>query len=134
MSDLRERNKAIVCEALTEILAKGNVAVIDSLYAPDYVHHAGGADTDRETFRVNEAGFAAAVSEANVEFLDVVGEGERVAAQFELSGTHTGELAGIAATGRRFSLSIMMHFRVVEGRIVEDWEEANFAGLVAQLS
>ncbi|HJN92273.1 MAG TPA: ester cyclase [Dehalococcoidia bacterium] len=132
MSDLAETNKAIVRRALTEILVTENMAVIDELYAPSYVHHAGG-DIDRETFRVNEAAFMAAVSESQVEFLNVLGEGEWVAAHYVLSATHTGELAGIPASGKTFSLPIMMHFHVVAGQIAEDWEETNFAGLVAQL-
>ncbi len=133
MSELTEANKTIVRRALTGILVNGNMDLIDELYAPSYMHHAGG-DIDRETFRANEAGFMAAVSDSNVEFLNLVGEGEWVAAHYVLLATHTGELAGIPASGKTFSLPIMMHFHVVGGQIVEDWEETNFAGLVAQLS
>ena len=42
-----------------------------------------------------------------------------------LSGTHTGELFGIEATGRAFSVSGMEMWRIQGGRIVERWGYAD---------
>jgi predicted ester cyclase len=40
---------------------------------------------------------------------------------------------GVAATGKRVSISGITILRFVEGQCVERWSEANFVGLLQQL-
>jgi predicted ester cyclase len=49
---------------------------------------------------------------------DVLVDGDRVAARFRCSGTHTGEWLGRPATGRRFEDVAEVYFvRLVDGRL-----------------
>jgi predicted ester cyclase len=56
------------------------------------------------------------------EVLDVVVQGEVVAARIRASGTHEGVFLGLEATGRTVEVDQALFARVVEGRIVEVWE------------
>ena len=56
---------------------------------------------------------------------DTVNERDLIVARMTLSGTHTGELFGIEATGRAFSVSGIEMWRIQGGRIVERWGYAD---------
>jgi steroid delta-isomerase-like uncharacterized protein len=56
------------------------------------------------------------------ELLDLIGEGDRVVAYMPWTGTQTGPLMNIPATGRSAHVGEIVIFRVVGGRIVEAWE------------
>lgn len=61
------------------------------------------------------------------------GAGDRVVTRGSWSGTHTGSLMGMPATGRAFRSDSVVIDRVVEGRIVERWEVSDILGLMQQL-
>ena len=131
LGNMEESNADIAVRALGEILGNGNLDVVDELYAPEYVHHGPGGDSDREGFRAAEAGFAAAVTDASFVVQDLLESGNRVAMRWSLTAKQTGEIAGISPTGKQFSITGIMIFRIEDGVILEDWEEANIAGLLA---
>ncbi len=128
---MAEPNTDIAARALGEILGNGNLDVVDELYAPDYIHHGSGGDSDREGFRAAEADFAAAVTDANFVIHDLLASDDRVAMRWTLTAKQTGEIAGISPTGKQFSITGIMIFRIENGVIIEDWEEANIGGLLA---
>lgn len=68
------------------------------------------------------------------EVLDVVAEGDRVAARFRNTGTHEGEFMGIPASGRAFKLegSDFCHFDD-EARIATHWAHADNLEFMQQL-
>ncbi|HVB33026.1 MAG TPA: ester cyclase [Patescibacteria group bacterium] len=63
----------------------------------------------------------------------LVAEDDRVAAQITYSGTHRGEIFGIAPTGRRIRYSGAGIFQISSGRIVEGWVLGDLANLLLQL-
>ena len=129
--DMTDSNADIAARALGELLGNGNLDVVNELYAPEYIHHGPGGDSDREGFRAAEAGFAAAVSDANFVVDDLFESGDRVAIRWTLTANQTGEVAGIAPPGKQFSIAGIMIFRIENNMIVEDWEEVNLSGLLA---
>ncbi|MBV9883099.1 MAG: ester cyclase [Sphingomonadaceae bacterium] len=62
-----------------------------------------------------------------------VAEGDRVATHCTMTGSHEGAWMGVAATGQRIDLEMMVIHRVAEGRIVEDWVLVDSYGLFQQL-
>jgi steroid delta-isomerase-like uncharacterized protein len=56
------------------------------------------------------------------ELLDLIGEGDRVVAHMPWTGTQTGPLMNIPATGRSVHVSEIVIFRVMDGKIAEAWE------------
>ncbi|HVB98901.1 MAG TPA: ester cyclase [Candidatus Dormibacteraeota bacterium] len=63
----------------------------------------------------------------------LVAEDDRIAAQLTYSGTHRGEIFGIAATGRRIRYSGVGIFQITSGKIVEGWVLGDLANLLLQL-
>lgn len=68
------------------------------------------------------------------EIVELVVDGDRVAARLRYSGTHSGLLLGIEATGRPFSYAGAAFFTVAGDRLAEAWVLGDLAGLRAQLS
>jgi predicted ester cyclase len=107
-----ERNKAVVRRLVAEVLNGGKLDVIDELYAPELAAEA----------RDWIAPFLASFPDTRMEIVDLIAEGNRVAARFACSGTHTGEWLGHAPTGRRFEqIDEASFYRIRGGRIVESW-------------
>ena len=64
---------------------------------------------------------------------EVIAEGDRVGILFRITGTHTGNLFGIAPTGKKVNVLEAAILRVAGGRVVEGWFMADEAGLLKQL-
>ena len=112
MASEQERNKAVVRRLVDEVLNGGNLDTVDELYAPELAAEA----------RAWIAPFLASCPDTRMEIIDLVAEGDRVAARFVCSGTHTGEWLGHAPTGRRFErIDEAGFYRFRDGRIVESW-------------
>jgi steroid delta-isomerase-like uncharacterized protein len=129
-----ENNGCTMRRAFEEIMAWGNVEIIDKLFAPDFVgHDTSGGTFGREEFRAGVLAMLAAFSDRQVAIADQVVNGEKVATRWQATATHSGELNGIPATGRRVTLTGISIDRIVAGRIVESWEITDDAGLLRQL-
>jgi predicted ester cyclase len=124
MASEHERNKAVVRRLVAEVLSGGRMDVVDELYATDQAEEA----------KAWIAPFLKSFPDTQMEIIDLIAEGDRVAARFTCSGTHTGEWLGHAATGRRFELideAAIYRFR--DGRIVESWGVEDTLGRLEQL-
>ena len=111
-------------------------AVVDSFFADDFVSHNNppgfppGVDGVKQFFAM----FREAFPDADVAIDELVEEGDRVAVATTLTGTHEGELMGMAPTGRRVSVTGIDIVRVADGRIVEHRGLTDIVGLMRQLS
>ncbi len=52
----------------------------------------------------------------------LIAEGDLVAAQVRMTGTHTGPFGAIAPTGKVLTLTGAYHCRIVDDKLVEDWD------------
>ena len=59
--------------------------------------------------------------------------GEWAAAFGRQEATHSGEFLGIKATGKRIEIRYMDFWKVVDGKIVDNWVNVDFAHVAAQL-
>ena len=64
---------------------------------------------------------------------DLVAEDDKVAVRATFRGTQTGEFYGIPATGKAVSVSLMLIYRIANGKIVEHWMNADQLSLMQQL-
>ena len=129
-----EGNKALVRHAYEE-LNKGNLAHIDEFFATDVIAHAPGGEEahgleqGKQLFIKMWRAFPDHYETVD----DMVAEGDKVVARVRWTGTHEGEFQGIAPTGRRVTLKAIAIYRIVGGKIVELWEEADILGMMQQL-
>ena len=57
----------------------------------------------------------------HVDILDLIEEHERIAVQARFTGTHSAELCGVPATGKKISFEALEIFRIENGKIAESW-------------
>src|SRR5262249_39446424 len=65
---------------------------------------------------------------------EIIAEGDRVVARLTYTGTHQGELFGVAATGRKVSYAGVAIFRIAGAAIAEGWVLGDLHGLIQQLA
>ena len=109
-------------------------AAADEFFAEDFVSHnmppglPQGLAGVRAFFQV----FLDGLSEIDVTVDELVADGDRVAVATTTSGTHTGQLFGMAPTGRRIEVTGIDMVRV-DGKIVEHRGLTDTVGLLRQL-
>ena len=130
-----EHNKQLVLRWKDEIWNKRNSNIVDELYAADYVGHIVGTPgpvRGREALKHLLAGYLAAFDiQITSEFL--IAEGDMVAVYDPFRFKHTGPFQGIPPTGKEATLTSTDIYRMVGGKIVEQWVEADMLGLMQQL-
>ena len=85
--------------------------------------------TYHENFGAAFAGF----SEINIQIVQQISEGAKVATHMSTIVKHTGDFNGIAATGKTATLNSIRIDRIEKGKIAEHWSVADLAGLMQQL-
>ena len=78
-------------------------------------------------------GFFEAFPDIRVEIHDVVAAGDRVAARWSFSGTHTGPLGELPATNKAVTVDSMIISRVAGGKLAESWVVYDCMGMMQQL-
>jgi predicted ester cyclase len=140
-------NKAIVQSCYDSINSGHGVEGVDRLFAPDFVAHLPGrpyAIRSRDEFKVLLNAYLTAFPDFEAVTDDLVGEGDLVAIRETYKATHTGHYKGmvladdgetldIPPTGKRIDLTGIDIYRVVDGKIVEQWIEQDLLGLLRQL-
>jgi predicted ester cyclase len=131
-----ETNKALVRRWVEEVLnTKGNLAVIDELFAPDYADYTNPPDwpPGREGHKQIVALYHAAFPDFHYTIEHEVAEGDWIVVRGTYHLTHTGEFFGIAPTGKHVTTTGMHLFRVADQKIVEHWCNNDDLGVMRQL-
>lgn len=130
MTDLAA-NKDLVRRFYAEAINDRDLGAVDRLLAEDFTHD--GERRGRDGQRVAVAAFLDAFEDLRNEILLILAEDDLVAAHQRWTGTHTGDFAGVAATGRAVSFTSTAVLRIDGGLIAEAWDQVDVAGLLAQL-
>ncbi len=130
-----EENKKLVLRWREEVWSgnKRNINLIDEFYAPDcIVHETGAAHRGSEAFKQRLGTYFSAFDiDSKTDFL--VAEGDMVACRDVMRFKHTGPFLGVAPTGKEATITTNDIYRIVDGKIVEQWVEGNMPGLLQQL-
>ena len=78
-------------------------------------------------------GWATAMPDAKITIKKIHTAGDTAIVEFIGSGTHQGDLMGIAPTGRRMSIPVCMIVEVRDGKIVAEREYMDMAHLMQQI-
>jgi steroid delta-isomerase-like uncharacterized protein len=131
-----EENKAVVRRMLEELFNRGNLDLVDAIIAPDFVEHDPAMPEEvrgPEGFRGYVLAYRSAFPDIHIEVEDQLAQGDRVATRWTGSGTHEGDLMGIAPTGNRVTVAGMDISRISGGKIAESWSNYDLMGLMQQL-
>jgi steroid delta-isomerase-like uncharacterized protein len=133
--DLSEASRRLLEESFND----GNFELIDQLVAPDAVNHDPATPAQmrelggREVFKGTVSMYRAAFPDVRIVVDDVIAANEKVVLRWHSEGTHRGELAGLAPTGARASVTGIGIDRWKDGKVVEAWTEWDNLGLARQL-
>ena len=124
-----EENKAIARRHFEDFWNKADMAAADQIYARDYVHHSHGPDApaihSREEFKQWVLEFRTHISEIRFIVEDMIAEGEKVVTRWTATFTPSDTSGGVGTVGERVTLSGIDIARIVDGKIVEDWNAVN---------
>jgi steroid delta-isomerase-like uncharacterized protein len=131
-----EENKALIRRFYEEVWHKGNLAIIDDIFAPDYIRHdlrPGNPPAGPEGQKAIARLFRAAFPDVQTSLDLLVAEGDLVVGRWTTQATHTGEWAGVPPTGKQATFAGVNIFRIANGKVVELWNHRDDLGLMEQL-
>lgn len=64
---------------------------------------------------------------------EIIAEGDKVVTRGMFSGTQKGELMGVPPTGKRVQFSFIHIDRIVDGKVVKHWGQADLFSMMQQL-
>jgi steroid delta-isomerase-like uncharacterized protein len=127
-----ERNKAVALRVFEEIFNQGKFSVADEIYAPDFKNH--GTDADLKTDQNAVHDEKKAFPDLKMTVNNMVAEGDLVAVHWIFRGTHTHSgYAGLPATGTKVLITGITIWRIVDGKITDEWTSFNEMGFYAQI-
>jgi steroid delta-isomerase-like uncharacterized protein len=132
---MTEQDPIAVVRAYVDAANAGDIDAMAALTAPGFVHHSGAGDLDVEGVREGLAYYRTAFPDFryDIDELLLVDGDTAVVARWTMRGTHRGDFFGLAGTGRTFASPGLSLHRVVDGRIVADWEFSDDIGQMRQL-
>ena len=130
-----EENKAVVRRFVEEVQSHHKLELVDQLFDPSYNDHASfqGSVPGIEGFKQLFGMMLGAFPDLHAIIHDQIAEGDIVVTRKTFEGTHKGDYMGVPPTGKQFELGVIDIFRVVDGRLVEHWMQADSLGMMRQL-
>jgi predicted ester cyclase len=118
-----------------EILNQGKVQLIDELFAPEYVDRTPqpGAAPTREGFKQWVKALRTAFPDIRYTVEDTIEGGDKFVARLRVSGTMTGDFAGMPATGKHATWTEIHILRLGNDLVVEHWGLVQELGMMVQL-
>ncbi len=133
-NSVKVRNIKLIHMVFSEIWSKGNVDLIDDLFAEDFVGHFPGQTLYGRQALVNTVkAHRTSFPDWTEEIKDTIAERDRVVVRFRSRGTNLGEFIGNLATGNQVDISEVAIFRLSNGKIIEQWVYPDMLSLQRQL-
>jgi steroid delta-isomerase-like uncharacterized protein len=119
-----------------EVLGTGNWSVGEEIIDANVVlHHPSSPEPVQgyEAVKGMLSAFRAGFPDLHMVVEDAFGNGDKAVIRWHMTGTHTGNLFGIPATGNQVDIAGMSIVDVKDGKIVEDWVSEDTMGLMQQI-
>jgi steroid delta-isomerase-like uncharacterized protein len=128
-ADQTAANKAVAMRVFDEIFNQGKFQVADEIYAPDFENHGLHRSVDLKTDQDAVHAEKKAFPDLRMSVQQMVAEGDKVAVLWTFQGTHTGSgYEGLPPTGTNVEVRGITIWRIVDGRIVEEWSSFSETG------
>ncbi len=127
-------NKEIFRQLVDELWNKGNLVFADKVFYPQAVY------VSQPDYKPGSQGLKSEVSmlrtampDLHVEFNTILADGDMVLGWFKQTGTQTGSLMGIPATGKKVTWGQIIIAKFEGGQIVETWSNEGTLELMQQM-
>ncbi len=135
-----EQNMRVVRRFYEELWNNRQVNIADEIIASDCVTHqlrsgaeVAGVLRGPEAVKHHIAEWLKGFPDLRFTVEQMIAEGDKVLTQSVMEGTHQGRWLGVAPTGKRVSIRMMVIQRLADGKIAEDWVLVESLGLLQQL-
>jgi len=130
-----EERSIIAARIVEEFLNKNNPAVVNELFAVDFVNHSPqfGVTPDREGLKQMVALLHQAFPDICFAIEDLIVENYKIVIRMKTTGKHTGEFLGIQPTNKNVDFSSISILRLENGKIKERWNVADQMEVIRQL-
>jgi steroid delta-isomerase-like uncharacterized protein len=115
------RNKAVAARVFEEIFNQGKFQVADEIYASDFVNHGLHRNFDLQADQAAVHAEKKAFPDLKITADLMVAEGDLVTVVWTFRGTNTAAGYGLPPTGARIELRGITVWRIVDGKIREEW-------------
>ena len=130
---VQEKNKAIARRVFDEIFNQGKFQVADEIYAPHFVNHGAQTSVGLKEDQAAARGWKEAFPDLKMTVVVTVAEDDLVTVVWTATGTNTGQGNGLPATGKKVEGRGITVWRIVNGKIQEEWSEFDTMRLMQQL-
>jgi steroid delta-isomerase-like uncharacterized protein len=120
-ADAAAKNKAVARRVFEEIFNQGKFQVADEIYAKDFVNHGIHRNADLQEDQAAARGEKNAFPDLKMTVNLMAAEDDLVTVVWTLRGTHTGAGIGLPPTGVKLELRGITVWRIVDGKIREEW-------------
>jgi steroid delta-isomerase-like uncharacterized protein len=129
MADAKE-----IARQLAEEPWKGNIDAVIDYVADDYVGHQPGADAHGKAgFKEFVGTYLTGFPDGTIVVDDQIAEGDTVTTRWTARGTNTGELMGMAPTGKEVTVSGITYSKISGGQVHESWVSWDTFSMLQQL-
>ena len=138
IAQMEQQYKAMVQRIHAEV-SKGNMGIFDEVLSPDYVRHCQAMPPESQElhgtdqFKAFIVDFLTAVPDCNDSVLFVIAENDMVAYVTKMTGTQTGPMGELPASGKEFTLTNIVIHRIEDGKIAETWVSWDNVAMLTQL-
>lgn len=131
-----EESRALMRRITTEVWDEGRIELVDELVAVDFVDHIeypGLETTGRQRYRDSVEMTRRGMPDFKNPLDLIVADGDLAVSSGRVTGTHTGDLWGMPATGRSIDYPVIGILRFRDGQAVERWGVADSLTMLRQL-
>ncbi len=133
---LNNNYEQLITRYFDEVWNKGNLDVLDEIIALNYINHTPGAPNPLPGpagLKPIVAGMRKAFPDIKYVIENMVISDSQVAVHTIMSGTHTGDLFGLAPTFKTVKVNQMQIERILDNKIVEHWRVTDELAMMRQL-
>ena len=128
------QSEAIAHRYFEEIFNQGKLDVAEEIVANTHINH----DRLNEVQGIGglkevAAKYRKAFPDLHLAIEDTISQGDKVVVRWSWSGTHKGDLAGLAPTGKKTGGTGITIFRHSDGKIAESWVNWDTLGMLEKL-
>jgi steroid delta-isomerase-like uncharacterized protein len=123
-------------DRVLEIWNEANITIVDEVYAPEIVRHDCGVPEDivgLENVKNHLENFFNAFPDLNITVDETIVAGNKMAQRWTMTGTNTGYMGDMPATGKNVRFSGVSIVLMVNGKAVEIWDFYNVLDMMQQL-
>ena len=128
-----QHNKEIARRVFAEVLSNGHFDRAAELYSPDFINHGIHGNVGLREDQDAARGWKQAFPDLVITPEKLIAEGDLVTVYWIARGTNTGTGNGLPATGKSMEGTGITIWRIVDGRITDEWSAFDQLSILQQL-